>query len=162
MTTQKPQGRNDGHLMDYSLVADHIYVGSNLCQGPVCPIHGPEFLELDICVEINLDNERREIPPEQLESYTWIPVVDGHAPRQVQLDIGSAIIHAALAQNKNVYIHCKNGHGRGPTLAAAYLVRYTDSSVEAAERQLQSKRPEIHIENTQKAALEEFKARWSK
>lgn len=161
MQDDKPAGRNDGHLMDYSQITDRIYVGSNLCEGGVCPIHGPEFEKLEIKVELNLDNERKEIPPDHMESYTWLPVVDGHAPTQVQLDIGSSIVASAVEDGKTVYIHCKNGHGRGPTMAAAYLIRYKKMSLEEAQNFIKTKRPEIHIEDVQRRALTEFKERWS-
>jgi len=158
----KPMGRNDRHVVDYSQITKHIIVGSNLCDRQICPIHGQEFKDLDVCVEINLDNQRREIPPEQLESYTWIPVIDGHAPRQVQLDIGSAIMDIAAKNNKKVYIHCKNGHARGPTMVVAYFIKYKGMTVSEAEQKIKDKRPEIHIEDIQRKALDVFEKKWLK
>lgn len=160
--TVKPMGRNDGHHMNYSQITPYLYIGSNLCEDGVCPIHGPEFEKLHVKVELNLDNERKEIPPDHLEIYSWLPVVDGYAPSQAQLDIGSAVINEAIEGEKVVYVHCKNGHGRGPTMAAAYFIRYKGMTIEEAEDTIKAKREEIHIEETQRKALAEFKGRWSK
>ena len=152
----KPAGRNDGHVTDYTMITDHIFVGSNLCKGESCPIHSVEFKELDICVEINLDDERKEIPPDEIEGYFWMPVVDGYAPSLIQLEMGTSVIEQAVQHKKKVYIHCKNGHGRSPTLVAAYLIRYENMSVDEAISLIKGKRPEIHIEERQKKALDEF------
>jgi len=152
----EPKGRNDGHTTDYSKITNHIYVGSNLCKGNSCPIHSKEFEELNICVEINLDDERKEIPPDEIEGYFWMPVVDGYAPDLIQLEMGTAIIDAAVRAKRNVYVHCRNGHGRSPTMVAAYLIRYKDMDVERAVSLVKQKRPEIHIEESQREALEEY------
>lgn len=157
-----PRGRNDLHTFDYSKITDSIYVGSDLCRGKVCPIHGPEFEQLGILVELNLSVERKEIPPDGIDIYAWIPVVDGYAPTQEQLDIGTSIINEAVCKGKSVYVHCKNGHGRSPTMVAAYLVRYARYQVGEAINLIRKKRSEIHIEDTQKEALEKFAKRWSK
>lgn len=160
MDKRKPKGRNDGHVFDYSKIEEQVYIGSDLCKGGVCPIHGEEFKELGVLVEINLSAERNERPPEFIKSYTWLPVVDGYSPDQTQLDIGTSIINAAIEAGEVVYTHCKNGHGRSPTLVAAYLIRYKGMGVEDAGRFLEEKRPEIHIEEDQFKELEKFQKRW--
>lgn len=156
MNTLKPAGRNDGHETDYSFIVDNIYIGSNLCKGSICPIHGPEFKKLGVCIEINLDNERKEIPPDDMEGYFWMPVVDGYPPNQIQLSIGTSIINEAVKERRTVYVHCRNGHGRSPTLVAAYLMKYKNMTLEEAEKLIKEKRPEIHIEESQKEALIKF------
>jgi hypothetical protein len=59
MNKLKPKGRNDSHLFDYTKITDNIFVGSDLCKGSVCPVHGPEFKKLGVCVEINLSAEKK-------------------------------------------------------------------------------------------------------
>ena len=54
-----------------------------------------------------------------------------------------------------MYIHCKNGHGRAPTLVAAYLTTQ-GMSVEEAIALIKSKRPEIHLEQSQLQAIKRF------
>jgi len=162
MNKPKPAGRNDGHIMDYTKIDDNIYIGSNLCKGSVCPVHEPEFTKLGVCVEINLDNEKKETPPDNIDTYVWMPVVDGHPPSPDQLDLGSALINQAVKNNKTVYVHCKNGHGRSPTLIAAYYIRYYRITLSEAEKIIKKKRSEIHIEKTQIKALKDFEQKWLK
>lgn len=162
MSDQIPMGRDDGHEMDYSQITGNIFIGSDLCTGNVCPIHGPQFKKLGITVELNLSSEKKEIPPDHMDSYSWLPVVDGYAPNICQLAIGTSIINEAVASGNKVYIHCKNGHGRSPTMLAAYLLRYQNYSLDDAIKFIQSKRPEIHIEEKQIASLKEFSRKWSK
>lgn len=160
MDKKEPKGRDDGHVFDYSKVEDKIYIGSDLCEGGVCPIHGEEFKQLGVFVEINLSAERNERPPEFIKSYTWLPVADGYSPDQLQLDIGTLIMNAAIEVGGVVYTHCRNGHGRSPTLVAAYHIRYRGKSVDEAAMFLKEKRPEIHIEETQFKELRTFRERW--
>jgi len=157
-----PKGRNDGHTTDYSQINENIYLGSDLCEGMVCPIHSVEFKKLGINSEINLSSEKKEIPPDGIDSYSWIPVVDGYAPNQSQLDIGTSIINEAVKENKKIYIHCKNGHGRSPTLIVAYYMLFGKMNLEEAESLIKKKRPEIHIEDTQRQELRKFFKRWPK
>ena len=158
----EPKGRDDSHVFDYSKITEKIYVGSDFCKGGVCLIHGEEFKSLGISVELNLSHEENELPPNNLEIYTWIPVVDGYAPSQNQLDVGTSIINEAVKDDKVVYVHCRNGHGRSPTVVAAYFIRYEGLGVDEIIGVIKGKRPEIHIEKVQRAALKKFKKRWSK
>jgi hypothetical protein len=54
--------------------------------------------------------------------YLHLPVVDNQAPTLDQLRQGIRFIHEEIEQNGQVYIHCWEGVGRGPTMLAAYLV----------------------------------------
>lgn len=158
-----PRGRNDDHIFDFSKITDRVFIGSDLCKGGVCLIHREEFKKLDIKFELNLSQEENELPPKDLEvGYLWLPVVDGHAPTQLQLCIGTAAIHEVVENGKNVYVHCKNGHGRSPTMVAAYLVRYQGYSLEDALKLIKEKREEVHIEEAQFEALKLFVQRWSR
>jgi len=158
----EPKGRHDSHIFDYSKITDNIYIGSDLCKGMVCPIHGPEFEALGVLVELNLSVERKEIPPDGIDIYSWLPVADGYPPTTEQLSIGTSIMNEAISGGKKVYVHCKNGHARSPTMVAAYLIRFQGKSVDEAIDLIKSKRSEIHIEENQRQALEAFKEKWSK
>lgn len=150
----------DSHQMDYSKITANIYIGSDLCKGTTCEIHGAEFEDLGILAEINLSVEKKEHPPDGIDIYAWIPVADHHAPTQTQLDMGSALINETVKDGKNIYIHCKNGHGRSPTMVASYLIRYKGMRTAEAIEFISSKRKAVHLEDAQPDALDEFYERW--
>lgn len=152
----KPKGRNDGHKFEYSKVNDQIYLGSDFCQAGVCFLHAEEFKKLGVSVEINLSAEENELPPTGIEGYIWLPVTDGYAPSISQLAVGSSVINEAIKNQKKIYVHCKNGHGRSPTLIAAYLIRYKGYTVEEVLKFIKDKRMESHIEDSQIEKLKEF------
>lgn len=163
MNNLTPKGRNDGHLFDYSKITDRIYIGSDLCKGGVCLIHGEEFKDLGVSFEINLSQENNELPPKDIEvGYLWLPVVDGYTPTQTQLEIGTSAMHKIIKAGKIVFVHCRNGHARSPTLVTAYLIRFEKYSVDKAKEFVKQKRPEIHIEAVQHEELIKFAQRWSK
>lgn len=158
----KPVSRNDGHLFDHSKITNQVYVGSDFCTGRECKTHAGEFKKLGVCVELNLAAEKKEIPPDNIDIYAWIPVVDGHAPTEDQLIMGTALINEAVKNKNIVYVHCKNGHGRSPTMVAAYLIRFMGMTVEEATDFIVKKRREVHMEETQIIALKNFSKKWSK
>src|SRR3990172_3193717 len=103
MNSLEPKGRNDGHIFDLSKITDQIFIGSDLCRGGVCIIHGEEFKKLGVGFELNLSHEQNELPPKDMEvGYLWLPVVDGYAPSQTQLDIGTSAMHEAIKNGKKV------------------------------------------------------------
>ncbi|MEK6853994.1 MAG: dual specificity protein phosphatase, partial [Nanoarchaeota archaeon] len=55
-----------------------------------------------------------------------------------------------------VYVHCKAGHGRSPTLVAAYFI-LKGKSVKEALVSVRRKRPGIHPTYAQMKALKKFK-----
>lgn len=160
---QEPKGRNDSHDFDYSKITAKIYIGSDFCKGGVCLLHGEEFKALGVTFELNLSHENNELPPPNMEiGYLWLPVVDGYSPAQIQLDIGTSAMDEAVKAGKIVYIHCKNGHGRSPTMVAAYLIRFGSMDFESAQKLIVEKRPEVHIEAIQIKELKEYEKRWLK
>ena len=157
-----PKGRNDGHVFDYSVITENIILGSDFCNGRGCKEHEEEFNKLSVTSEINLSAEKKENPPDDIESYMWIPIVDGHSPSMDQFDVGTAIINEAVENGRVIYVHCTNGHGRSPTMVAAYLVRYKKLSIDDVIDSIKQKRPEVHIEDTQKEALDKYFTKCSK
>ena len=156
---QNPMGRNDDHIFDYSKIDELIYIGSDLCRGGRCALHSDEFKRLGVCVELNLSAEKKEIPPDNIDIYGWIPVVDGYAPTLDQLFLGTAIINESVENGNTIYVHCKNGHGRSPTMIAAYYVRYKGFEIADAVKKIKDIRGEIHVEDYQVKALQEFKSK---
>ncbi len=146
---------DDKHLgikkLEYSYITDSIYIGTNQC----CQIDFDDMLVKEgITYDISLEKERIDAPY-GVTSYVWIPVEDHQAPTQEQLEFGVYVLEKIVSLGKKAYIHCKNGHGRAPTLVAAYLVK-NGKTVEEAVAFIKSKRSVIHPEDVQMEALEEF------
>ena len=146
----------DHVVFNYSQISDTIWLGTNQC----CVTHFDEdLLNLGISADISLEMERVDAP-HGVESYLWIPVKDKTAPSQDQLAIGVAHMRHLLDGGKKIYVHCMNGHGRGPTLIVAYYIS-TGVGVDDAIAAVAEKRPEIHIEDVQREALHTFAAQFS-
>ncbi len=150
----------DDHIFDYSKITETIFIGSDLCRGNYCPIHSEDFKKLGVCAEINLKAESKEIPPDNIDIYAWLPVKDKNAPTYDQLLIGSSIINEAVQNGNVIYVHCQYGHGRSPTMVAAYFIRYKKMSVDDALKLISSKRPEVHMETLQVEELNKFAEKW--
>ena len=139
-------------ILEYNYIADGIYIGTNMC----CQTHFDESLRAkNIEVDISLEAERIDVPF-GVNFYLWLPVKDEHAPTQDQLTFGASAIEKFVAMKKTMYVHCQNGHSRAPTLVAAYLITQGKTVDEAIEF-IKTKRPVIHLRDTQKLALELFR-----
>lgn len=142
---------------EYSRITSHIWVGTNQC----CTTHFSHALRrLGITADISLESERLDAAY-GVQCFLWLPVRDHHAPTQTQLRVGVRTLAALTAAKARVYVHCKNGHGRAPTLVAAYLIASEGLTVKEAVNRLRVKRPNIHLRSAQLRVLERF-ARWSR
>lgn len=137
--------------LEYNEIADGIYIGTNQC----CQTHFDEKLKQEgITADISLEEDRLDAPF-GVDFYIWMPVQNHTAPQHDQLEFGTSVLEKLISMGKKVYVHCKNGHGRAPTLVAAYLVKKGQSSTDA-EAFIKSKRPTMHLEDAQRQALENF------
>lgn len=142
--------------LEYNYIADSIYIGTNQC----CRSHFDEKLRKEgITADISLEEERADAPL-GVDFYIWIPIKNHTAPTQEQLDFGVSVLGKLVAMKKKIYVHCQNGHGRAPTIVAAYFIKQGKSPDEAI-RLIKAKRPSIHLEDTQREALVEFSKRIS-
>lgn len=137
---------------DFSQITEYIFLGTNLC----CDISSHmEFLEkIDVTADIDLEEERQDAPP-RVDVYLWLPVKNKNAPNEAQFDIGVALIDQLVKNKKKIYIHCQLGHGRSPTLVAAYFIKQ-GMGVDEALAKIKAARPEIHLEDIQYQALKEY------
>lgn len=137
--------------LDFNYITDGIYIGTNQC----CQTHFDDKLKAEgITADISLEEDRLDAPF-GVEFYVWIPVKNHEAPTKNQLEFGVSVIEKLVAMDKKIYVHCKNGHGRAPTLIAAYLIKKGKSPAEA-EAFIKSKRSSMHLEEVQRQALEDF------
>lgn len=137
--------------LEYSYITDGIYIGTNQC----CQTHFDERLKKEgITADVSLEEDRLDAPF-GVDFYIWIPVKNHTSPAPDQLEFGVATLEKLVAMGKKIYVHCKNGHGRAPTLVSAYLIRQ-GKRPEEAEAFIKSKRPTMHLEEAQRQALEDF------
>lgn len=135
---------------EYSEIGRYLFLGTNLC----CSLHGAKLRKKGFCADISLEEERVENPRE-MKFQLWLPVKDHHAPSMEQLFAGTAFL-AELQKNKvKTYVHCKNGHGRSPSLVIAYYI-FTGMTHKEALAFVSAKRPEIHLWPGQIKRLKEF------
>lgn len=135
---------------NYDQITKNIWIGNNMC----CTIHGAELLKLGFDADIDLEENRAEQPP-HTAIYLWLPTKDHTPPTTAQLQLGIASLTECVRRNLKVYVHCKNGHGRAPTLVAAYLISTGKTPAEALEF-IKSKRESIHLQDSQVNALNKF------
>lgn len=94
--------------------------------------------------------------PFGVDYYLWLPTKDHQAPSLKQLHMGVSFLKEAKENNVKCYVHCERGHGRAPTLIAAYLVS-EGMNVEKAIACIKKKRPEIHPNKKQIAMVEKYR-----
>lgn len=136
----------------YSQITPYIYVGTNMLQYS----HFERLKKLGISVDIDLESEHVEkVPMRGLDIFLWLPIKDGHAPSHDQMAAGVAFLDQIVRHRKKVYVHCKNGHGRAPTLVAAYLTTQ-GMMPEKAIAFVKKKRPVVHFNKEQTRAIKKF------
>lgn len=136
---------------DYSKITEHIFLGTNFC----CKVHfNEDLLKKGITADISLEEENSE-NPFGVKYFLWLPTKNYHAPTQQQLLLGAVTIDLLAETGAKVYVHCKNGHGRAPTLVAAYFVSL-GKTVNEAINLVKNKRPEVHLTGEQLEALKLF------
>ncbi len=141
--------------LEYNYITDGIYIGTNQC----CRSHFDETLSEKEGIEAAISLEKDRIDrPFGIDMYLWIPTENHTAPSEEQLDLGIVNLKQLVLMKKKVYVHCKNGHGRAPTLVAAYLIQ-KGKTIEEAIDFIKTKRPSIHLEEKQIDALKVFSTR---
>jgi protein-tyrosine phosphatase len=142
-------------IFEYNKIIEYIYLGTNQC----CQVHfKKELLKKGIKADISLEKERIDAPF-GVDYYLWLPVKDHTAPSQKQLILGVNFIENLIKNKIKVYVHCQRGHGRAPTLVAAYLIS-KGKTVEQAVESIKKKRPVVHPNKIQINALRRYRAKW--
>lgn len=141
------------HGFDYSEIDDEVIIGTNMC----CQFgFAKELLSRNVRADISLEEENVDAP-RGVDYYLWLPTPDQQPPSPDKLALGVQALEFFSAKRIKVYIHCKNGHGRAPTLFMAYLIK-KGMPMDAALAQLKAKRPTAHLTEAQMAALKVFAA----
>ena len=136
---------------EYNKITPYISIGTNMC----CQAHfKSELIKKGIKADISLEEIKID-HPFGVDYYLWLPTKDHFAPTQKQLLIGANFINDLINKKIKVYLHCQRGHGRAPTLTAAYFI-LTGKTTEQAINLIKKKRPVIHPDKKQIAALKKF------
>lgn len=150
--TPKIENHSEHQNLDYNYIDQGIYIGTNQC----CQTHFDEELINDgVTEDISLEKEHIDAPY-GVNSYLWLPVADDTPPSLDQLKIGVNAIEELISLDKKVYVHCKNGHGRAPTLVSAYFIKSRNIAPKEAISLIKSKRPTIHLQDSQVKILETY------
>lgn len=139
---------------EYNRITSQIFLGTDMC---CTPHFKDELLSKGITADVSL-RERHVDSPFGVKYFLWLPSKDHYAPSQQQLLAGATFIDVMVMQKVKVYVHCKAGHGRSPTLVAAYFVLKGKSAKDALAA-IRRKRPQIHPTIRQLGALEMFEKR---
>ena len=141
--------RNDSASCRPTLVEPGVWVG-----GIPSPRRWRELREAGVTAAICL---LREGPPPRwtsaVEQLLWLPVVDEHAPTQEQVATGCAFLDLTRAQGRGMFIFCRGGMGRAPTLYLAWRVRRAGETLDAAIARIRLARPGLCLTARQVAAL---------
>ena len=89
--------------------------------------------------------------------YLHISTVDNTAPSLVDLIKGSEFVDKEIKSGGKVYIHCRQGLGRGPTMTIAYLIK-AGATFEDAFYLVKKVRPFINPRPSQITRLKELEA----
>jgi len=135
---------------NFDQITEFIWIGNNMC----CAMHNQELRQLGFDADIDLEDLRAEEPP-HTSIYLWLPTKDHTPPKPKILKVGVAALREMTARKMKVYVHCKNGHGRAPTLVAAYLISQ-GMKVEEARQFIKARRKVIHLQTSQLKALRQF------
>lgn len=121
-----------------------------------CQSHfNKSLLKKGIKADISLEEKRLD-QPFGVEYYLWLPTKDHNAPNLRQLSVGVAFLKEAIKQNVKCYVHCQRGHGRAPTLVAAFLASKGMRAKDAIAF-IKKRRSDIHPNKRQIAMVEKFK-----
>ena len=118
------------------------------------------LVEQGVSVVVSLQAERHDedaFGTLQPDGYLRLPTTDFSPPTVAQLRMGAAFIDEAVRAGKIVLIHCHAGVGRSAMQCASYLI-YTGMQIDEAWDLLKSKRPQVFLNERQRASLEAFAA----
>lgn len=141
----------DKPIFEYNKITSYIYIGTNQC----CQVHFKnKLLKKGIKADISLEEKKLD-QPFGVKYYLWLPTKDHKTPTIQQMKIGADFLKKLVKNKIPVYVHCQNGHGRAPSLVAAYLILMGKTSEEAIKL-IKSKRKTIHPNKYQLAQLKKF------
>ncbi len=136
---------------EYSKITEHIYIGTNMC----CQTHFKKSLiKKGIKADISLEDIKLD-QPFGVDCYLWLPTKDNNPSSIKQLQAGTAFLKELKKQKVKCYVHCQRGHGRAPTLVAAFFIS-EGMKAEEAVNFIKKRRESIHPNKRQISVLKKF------
>lgn len=134
---------------DYTRLAPHLFVGGTYRQKAY-----KQFKDWGVTGIVNMRSSVPEAAPEgfeilHLKTRDWTP------PKIEDFEKGVAFIEKQIQSGGGAYVHCRQGEGRGPSMAAAYLISQ-GLSVEEALKHMQKYRPMARPNRKQVKRLSEW------
>jgi diacylglycerol kinase family enzyme len=141
--------RSGNPKYEYSRIAPHVYLG-----GAYRPSAYRQFKEWNVTGIVNM-RKRAALPAPEGFMVLQLKTQDWHAPPLEVLKEGVEFIDAQIEKGGGAYVHCRQGEGRGPTMAAAYLIN-KGLTVDEALTHIQLCRPMSHPNRSQVKRLTEW------
>ena len=140
--------------LHYCQIDDYVFIG-----GAYGKLGKRVLLNFGIRHSINLQEEdlsaEDRLGPH--EGYLHLPTPDNEAISEADIALGLSFIENCKVNKKKVYVHCKSGIGRAPTLGIAYL-QSNGMSFDSAWKMVSTVRPFILISDAQRKQLVKYDA----
>lgn len=108
-------------------VTAHLFIGS---QYNLLGLKKLKALGVTAIVNMRMHNTYNEAVHEGIK-YLHLPTIDNTPPPLDVLVQGANFIDEEIRNKGIVYVHCRQGLGRGPTMAMAYLIKLSMTYKEA-------------------------------
>jgi protein-tyrosine phosphatase len=102
-----------------SQITAHLFLGS---QYNLVGLKKLRALGVTAIVNMRMHNDFGDAAHAGIK-YLHLPTVDNTPPPLTTLIKGADFIDEEIKNNGIVYVHCRQGLGRGPTMAMAYLIK---------------------------------------
>jgi len=137
--------------LNRSQITAHLFLGS---QYNLLGLKKLKALGVTAIVNMRTHNDYSDAEHAGIK-YLHLPTVDNTPPPLDVLLKGADFIDDEIKSNGVVYVHCRQGLGRGPTMAMAYLIK-TGLTFEAAYAMIKKVRVFINPRPGQVARLKEL------
>ena len=136
-----------------SQINAHLFLGS---QYNLLGLKKLKALGVTAIVNMRMHNTYGNAAHEGIK-YLHLPTVDNTPPPLEVLIKGANFIDEEIRHNGIVYVHCRQGLGRGPTMATAYLIK-TGMTYQDAYNMIKAVRVFINPRPGQVKKLKELEA----
>ena len=143
--------------LDRSQITAHLFLGS---QYNLLGLKKLKALGITAIVNMRTTNTYGDAAHESFK-YLHLPTTDNTAPPLETLIKGAEFIDNEIKHGGVVYVHCRQGLGRGPTMALSYLIKF-GMTYEDAFRMVRRVRKFINPQRSQVERLKELERYYSR